>query len=307
MATSRCGRSAPQHVAVRMALAGLAVATFAAGCGTGSSPAPASGAPAVGPPTAADLAAVTSAAARTLGYTASVSVDLDAAQVFGSSATRVRGDGGFDLRAGRGEAQVRQPAGVETVVFVPALVYVHQPPSATGALPPGKTWILAPLTQSETVATNFPQFVLQVEDLNPALLLGQVAWGATSAAPLAAGSSTRGYLVRVDLARAASHTVGPAAVALTRAMQFEQTALGGGPGASAPPVEVRVWVDGSGRVVQIQSSPPGSGVGTTTFALSGFGSRVTVSPPLLSQVVDIATLTPAGERENNGRGDSDGA
>ena len=306
MATSRCGGSAPPRVVASVVL-GCALTVATTGCGRTTSAPPATGAPAVGSATPADRSAASEAASHTLAYTASVSMDLDAAQVFGSSPTRVRGSGLFDLAGGRGQAQVQQPAGAETVVFLPAVVYVHEPPSVAGVLPPGKTWMLAPLTQSETVATNFPQFVLQVEDLNPALLLGEVAWGAVSAAPLAPRPGVHGYLVVVDLARASARAAGPAAVAFARAMQFEETDLGGGPGSTAPPVEVREWVDASGRVVQIQASPPGSGVGTTTFGLSAFGTGVVVTPPAMSEVVDIAALTPAGERENNGRGDSDGA
>jgi hypothetical protein len=211
----------------------------------------------------------------------------------------------------RGQAEVRQPAGTETVLFVPTVVYVHEPNVAAAGLPPGKSWILGPLTQTETIATNFPQFILQVEALNPALLVAEVAWGGVSAAPVASqkvGSNlVHGYAVSVDLARAATRTSGPAASALSRAIQFEQTAQGSGPGAETPRVEVVVWVDSHGRVVQILASPPGSGEGSTAFTLSNFGTPVAVSPPQPSQVVDVATLTPGGERENNGGGDSDGA
>jgi hypothetical protein len=242
-----------------------------------------------------------------------VSVDLVAAQVFGSKNTDVQGTGAFDLTGGQGRAQVHQPTGIETVLFFPTNVYVRQPAGTAGVLPRGKVWITAGLTQSETVDVNFPQFVLQVEDLNPGLFLGELAWGATSAAPLGpgtggtGGSGTRGYLVRVDLARAAAHTAGATAAALAKAFEFEQTTLAGGPGASSPPVEVRVWIDHGGRIVKLEGSPPGSGIGTTVLNLSPEGSPVVVTRPVLPQVVDIASLTPSGERENNGRGDADGA
>jgi hypothetical protein len=268
-------------------------------------------APTIAPPDAADLTLVTAAARRVLAGSASVSVDLLAAQVFGATQPRVQGSGAFDLAAGLGYAEMRQASGLETVLFVPDQVYVRQPPSSASALPAGKVWISASVTQSETIATNFPQFVLEVEDLNPALLLGEMAWGATSAAPLGpltvSGTAAQGYLVRVDLNRASAQTSGPAAAALSKALQYEQTAMGEGPGAQSPAVEVRVWIDGHGRVVQLQASPPGSGVGTTNFVLTKFGTQVTVTPPATTQVVDIASLTPAGERENNGRGDADGA
>jgi hypothetical protein len=72
-------------------------------------------------------------------------------------------------------------------------------------------------------------------------------------------------------------------------------------------VEMRVWIDGGGRVVRLQASPPGSGVGVTTMELTAFGGAVHVSAPPSSRVADIASLAPGGERENNGGGDSDGA
>jgi hypothetical protein len=67
-------------------------------------------------------------------------------------------------------------------------------------------------------------------------------------------------------------------------------------------IRVRVWVAPSGRVVRVQSSPPGSGVGEITETYSRFGSQVSVAPPPASQIVDIATLNPGGEQEN-GLGD----
>jgi hypothetical protein len=270
-----------------------------------------SGGTVIGPASPADLGVVTTAATRALGARVSVSIDLVAAQVFGSKETDVQGTGTFDLTGGQGQAQVHQPTGIETVLFFPTDVYVRQPAGAANVLPRGKVWITAGLTQSETVDVNFPQFVLQVEDLNPGLFLGELAWGATSAAPLGpgtgAGPGDHGYLVGVDLRRAAARTAGVAGAALAKAFGYEQTALGGGPGAATPPVEVRVWIDQGGHIVKIEGSPPGSGIGTTVFTVSPVGSPVVVARPVLPQVVDIASLTPSGERENNGRGDADGA
>jgi hypothetical protein len=66
------------------------------------------------------------------------------------------------------------------------------------------------------------------------------------------------------------------------------------------------WVDHQGRVVQIQARVPGTGEGTELLAISYFGAAVRVVPPAPARVVDIASLTPSGERENNGGGDTDG-
>jgi hypothetical protein len=266
----------------------------------------------VAPPSASDLAAVRSASARTLGTRVSASIDLEATQVFGAGQPDVTGTGTFDLAREEAQVEVRQPSGVETVLFFPTMVFVRQPASSVGAaLPPGKVWISTDLVQPETVSTNFPQFVLQVEDVNPALALAEMAWGATAAAPLGSqtvtGLPTHGYLVTVDLNAAASRTSGPAATALSKALQDEESASGSGPGTAAPPAQIRVWIGSAGQVVQIQSSPPGSGVGTTLFKLSPYRPQIALTVPNLAQVVDIASLTPLGERENNGRGDSDGA
>jgi len=235
-------RRARAGAAGLLALLALGVA----GCGGGGhSGSPVSGGTAIGPPSRADLGLVTTAATRALGGRVAVSIDLVAAQVFGAKQTDVQGSGTFDLTGGQGRAQVHQPTGIETVLFFPTNVYVRQPPGTASVLPRGKVWITAALTESETVDVNFPQFVLQVEDLNPALFLGELAWGATSAAPLGpgtgGGSGTRGYLVHVDLTRAAAHTSGAAGAALAKAFEFEQTTLAGGPDAAgSPSVEVRV-------------------------------------------------------------------
>jgi hypothetical protein len=120
--------------------------------------------------------------------------------------------------------------------------------------------------------------------------------------------------VGVDLVRAASTaagplgTAGPSGAAFARAIGYELTAAGVAGALPARQIEkVRVWIDGSGRMVQLQASPPGSGVGVTTMAFSSFGVSVRVSIPPSAQVADVASLTPGGERENNGGGDSDGA
>jgi hypothetical protein len=314
MVKTRCGRSQRGRAAFRTWPALLLVATSVslAACGGGQGRASLSASPTVAPPSAGDLAAVRSAAARMLGASVSVSIVLEATQVFGPGQPDVTGTGVFDLATATAQVEVHQAAGLETVLFFPSMVYVRQPASTAGAaLPPGKVWISTDLVHPETVSTNFPQFVLQVEDLNPALELGEMAWGATSAAPLGrqtiAGSSTQGYLVAVDLSAAGGRTSGAAAAALSRAMQDEQSSSGGGSGRAASTAEVRVWIGSAGQVVQVQASPAGSGVGTTLFKLSPYRSRIALSAPNLAQVVDIASLTPLGERENNGRGDSDGA
>jgi len=268
--------------------------------------------PTVAPASAQALQAVSSASRRTLSATAAVSLDLVAAKVLGASTAPVLGSGVFDFAAGRGRAVLSQPGGSETVVFEPSSVFVRQP-TAVNVLPRGKTWISADLNEAEKLNTNFPQFVVQAEGVNPGFLLDQVAFGAVSAAPLARrvvdGSPASGYLVGVDLSRAGTtggH--GPASAAYGRAIGYEVAALDGGGPTSSPPIqEFRVWIDGSLHVVLLQASPPGSGVGVTTVSFSSFGAPVQIRVPPRSQTANVASLTPGGERENNGGGDADGA
>ncbi len=313
MAKSRWGRT-PLRLAALRACPAVLLATTSLGlaaCGGGPGRAALSTEATVAPASPADLAAVRSAASRALDGRVSASVDLQAAQVFGAAQPDQTGRGVFDLVDGTGQVAVRQLSGLETVLFFPTIVFVRQPANSGNALPPGKVWISTDLVHPETVSTNFAQFLLQVEDLSPAFALGEMAWGATSAAPLGHhsvdGSSAQGYLVTVDLATAAASTSGPAASALSKALQAEQSAASAAPGTPAPAAELRVWIGNSGQVIQIQSSPAGSGAGTTLFKLSPYGPQLALTKPNLAQVVDIASLTPLGERENNGRGDADGA
>jgi hypothetical protein len=244
---------------------------------------------------------------------------LDGSQVFGSTRGPVFGTGPFDLASGRGsevidlpEARHQEP-GTEHVVFVPGRVFLQPRASASAVLPRGKKWMSAALTGSDSVATNFPRFVGQVEGVNPVLVLQELAWGATAAVPIAerpalAGVHAQGYEVSVDLTRALAAAGRAAATVSGLAIQQQLSALASGKsGSAAGSVSVFAWVDHVGRVVQWRVSLPGAGVGTALVALSRFGLNVRVGVPPPAEVVDIGSLTPSGERESNGGGDSDGA
>jgi len=234
-----------------------------------------------------------------------VSLRLDSAAVFGGTPKPIPGRGLFDFVSSRGEAELDRPGGSERLIFLADSVFVAQPQPGT-LLPAGKVWISAGLTE-QSLATNFPQFVTQVESLNPALMLSELEWGAVSAAPTEAprGSQTHSYSVKVDLARSQSQAAGPSGQAFRQAIGYQ---LAETSGAAVPTqVTVEVGIDSRGRVVLLRSSPPGAGIGTVTLAMSGFGAPVTVAQPARAQVVDISSLAPGGERENAGGGDSDGA
>ena len=261
--------------------------------------------------TAESLNAVAQAISKTIASTSAVSYRLEGAQVFGPAPTPVLGHGAFDLQHGVGRAVLHQPSGTQLVVLTPTIVFTHVPAGGGAALPKGKSWLSADLTGSESLNTNFPQFVVQVEGFNPLLFLEETAWGAVTAKPISAsvvnGTRAQGYLVTVNLTRALTHASGASATSMSLAIRSELGSLGAGGGLTGEVVTVRLWLQPAGRVVMIRASPPGAGVGTTTINLSQFGLSVRSVPPPLSKVVDLAALTPSGERENNGGGDSDGA
>jgi hypothetical protein len=269
------------------------------------------------------LATVQAAARATLAGPIGLEFTLEGSRALGSTPAPVLGSGEFALQRGTGSETIdlgevaHQEPGTEHVVFLPSRVYL-QPKSPTGkVLPPGKAWVSATLAGSDSVDTNFPSFALQAEAVNPELLLSELADGSISAVPLgrrrlnavgqesAEWRSASAYEVTIDFARALSLSAGPSRAVLGQAIRSELASSVGGSAGSGRG-SIRAWVDAHGRVVQLQSAPPGAGVGTATMTLCCFGEAVSVSPPPASQVVDIASLTPSGERENNGGGDSDG-
>jgi hypothetical protein len=298
-------------------LIALASTAFAiAGCGTGGygsvGGASGSGRVAVAPsPTVLD--GVPAAAARTLSERALIGWRLDGAQVFGRVNASVYGQGPFDLSAGRGSEVIDLPElahhepGVEHAIFTPDKVYLQPRGTGRAVLPRGKRWLSASLIGAERVNTNFPSFVAQVEGVNPVLPLAALEWGATASVPLGPGRQivdhvpAQRYRVAIDLNRALANVGGPQAGVLSQAFQEQLTAGGG-----ARRFGMTAWVDRQGRVVQIQARLPGTGEGTELLAVSYFGAAVHVSAPAPGQVIDIQALTPSGERENNGGGDSDG-
>jgi hypothetical protein len=259
------------------------------------------------------MADAVAASTATMQSSCNVRIALQGKAVLGAKPAPIVGTGAFDFRIGSGTITLKVATlagpgtGTQRNLFLPTVVYVAPPDPTAAALPAGKTWIVASLTEIESTSANFPQFVLEAEGLSPLLELAQLAWGAVSASPIAArtvnGVSAAGYLVQVDLAQALAHASGPAAGALSLAIHTEITALGTTAG-SAPGTVVteRLWV-ADGRVVLLQLSPPGAGVGVATTTLSGYGAKVAVHAPAVASVVDIASLTPGGEKESGPESD----
>lgn len=262
------------------------------------------------------LGVVKAAARSTLAAPAGVEFELHGARAFGSSSAPVLGSGEFDFPSGTGSEKIdlgeigHQEPGNERVIFLPARVYLQPKAPSTTVLPKGKEWVSAALAGSDTVKTNFPSFVLQVEGVNPQFLLAEISGGAVSARPAGdasiGGMPARAFDVEVDLARALSASVGPSAQVFGEAIQSELAALASGAAKSGQRTSIRVWVDGTGHVLRLKSSLPGAGAGLASMTMCCFGLPVSVAAPPPPRVVDISALTPSGERENNGGGDSDG-
>jgi hypothetical protein len=268
------------------ALVAAAFVMFAsAGCGTTES-----------------LPRVVGAARTTLSETAQSSVTLSSSTVFGPADAPILGRGVFLFSPGLGY-EVIDLHGVEHqkllkmyLAFVPTKVYL-QPSAATGiVLPGGKSWISVAAVGSKSVNKRFPRLIEQAEGLSPQLLLDEILWGADKAArvgePVVNHVPLSEYVVSVALRRALAGATGLKAVAVRVAIEEELAALRSGRRLSgSTSVEIKVWVDGPGRVVKLEAALPGAGLGTATMALSGFGASVTgggVPPP--SQVVDMGSL-----------------
>jgi hypothetical protein len=152
------------------------------------------------------------------------------------------------------------------------------------ALPKGALWISAKFTHPPAAGSPAASVALQLESLNPQLLLEEIATGAVAARiaghPVVNHVPFTRYIVTVDLARAlaAAGTTG----ALRTAIQQQLV--------TSSRVQMVAGVDGTGRLAQLQASLPGSKLGTVQIGLWTFGSRIPLSLPLPSETVDIASL-----------------
>jgi hypothetical protein len=182
-------------------------------------------------------------------------------------------------------------------VFEPDRVLLQPAPAPARLLPAGKFWIAVGAGGEGPHGRRSRRLLAQLEALTPELALREITWGAQAASaggervvdhvPLAE------YTVSVDLAKAlaaARRAHGPALAAAIAGQIAQLRAQG----AHASSLDVRVWVDGPGYVERLQLAPPGSGLGTTTFSLSGFGRSIRPSIPGPSLVVGLDPLVRAG-------------
>ena len=202
------------------------------------------------------LQSVGAAARTTLAQGIELTLTLHGASLSGTPAGTVLGAAAFALPRGEGLEAVDLPAGAggsaprAHLVFLPDGVEVA--PALTALLPPGRSWIDAPLAGPGAVPV--PGLAALLEGLNPQLLLDEVAWGAVSASALGqqviAHVPYSRYRVVVDLAKALTGARGPAADAMRAALRDELAA-----GAA------RVRTHGLGRRPRPPRPPAGAGSG----------------------------------------------
>jgi hypothetical protein len=252
------------------------------------------------------LAAVRAAVAGASSGTALVRLALTGATAFGG-ATDVDAAGAFDFPALRGTLSLAPAGGSrESVVFSPTAVYIR-PAASGGLLPPGRPWMAANFADSAALARNFPKLIPQVEGINPGLALFEVSSGIAGAEAggrdLLGGQGAARYDLDIDLRSALASATGPARVAFALALKSQVDALP----APTPAEPARAWVSDAGQLAGLQLPAPGAGVGVVTITFGGAGTALHADPPPAAQVVDVTSITPFGERENQNGGDSDGA
>jgi hypothetical protein len=300
------------------ATAGVAIAAaFAVQASVGGDPPPPPGMQVPASSTAQSLSLVRHAASLTLTQSSRFAMTLVGATLFGN-ASSVTATGSFDFRDLRGVTSVAVAGGTpeKRAVYGAEAVYTRPAAATIASFPPGKSWIVAHLSDAAELGTNFPQFVGQVETLNPGLAVTELALGTTSAVATGNqtldGLDTTRYDVAVDLRRALAAASAPAQQTYALAMQSGIADLAGpttgipsSPASSV--VAMRVWATPAGRLVRVDFSPQAAGFGAITMTLSGYGTTVASDPPPADQVVDLTLVSPSGERENQNGGDSDGA
>lgn len=250
---------------------------------------------ATGPPTRAALEIVRNAAAHTL--TQKVVASIEVANRSSVTFPVIKGPGSFNLGRATGQVSVENPLGFETFVYQPGGVFDRPAPGGATSLPQGRPWIRIDFKEP-LKAQLVRQFLLAVEAVDPGFFLDEVAWGATTAAPLGPRvvnhEPALGYLVRVDPARAAAVATGP------RAHRFVRTATLLERIGRASDQTVRVWVDRSGRIVAIRGHLPAAGIGDTLMTINSFGAlSVQPAPPARNEFIDLLALTKNGDNDGD--------
>jgi hypothetical protein len=196
-------------------------------------------------------------------------------------------------------------------IFTPDAVYMCAAKTSGSLLRPG-TWTAVRFSNTKSVRRDLPNLIGQLESLNPALTLSELVWGAVRASDsghdVILGQVASRYDLTVQPAQALVNATG-AETAFAIALESQMSALPPSPTADAafPTFGARVWLSASGRLLRVELSPPGAGVGTLSLILGSPGAPVHVVLPPAGEVADLASFIPSGERENHNGGDSDGA
>jgi hypothetical protein len=306
----------PRRIGIRtggVCAALLIVALALVAAGRWSAPSPQTAATAFGPGSPQALAAVRAAAGSASQGAATFSMALTRATVFGAHPSSATASGTFDYSTQQGTVAIAAAgsASPQLVVFTPQAVYLN-PASAQGSQLGGRPWKAVRFSDSSTLTKNLPDFVSQVESLNPALTLGELVWGSTAASlsgPDAVdGQPATRYEVMVQPAQALVNAPG-GEPGLAQALESQVSALArsapAGPAFATFPA--RAWLSESGRLLRAELSPPGAGTGTMVLTIGAPIAALSFQPPAADQVVDLSSLIPSGERENQNGGDSDGA
>jgi hypothetical protein len=268
-------------VARRLLLAPLAAVLIAIGltaCGGSSDP----------------LKSAVGAARHSLSFPVIANLTLTGADAFGTAPTELHGKGVFS--AGLAFERVDLPGPLDKnkrpprdyLVVMPAKIYLE--PAAHAALPSGKSWVTVPLPAHGAASEDVGHFVMQVEGLNPRLLLKEIVWGATKAAKTGSTIVNHvplvGYRVTVDLRHALAAASGPADAAERIAIEQQLAALGSGRSV----VQVAIQVDGAGFVDRLRTTVPGARLGSIAMDLTGYGATFRPTFPPAAQIVSLATL-----------------
>jgi hypothetical protein len=236
---------------------------------------------------------VTGASSKTLSVSwARYQLALERPQLFNAPIEVQGGRAAYEFRTGLGYEflQLRLHPGSYQTLFLDlqqATFLLDPSPAPAGVLPAGKAWISAPLTGAGADRA----LAAQAEGLTPVLALDEVAWGARSAASLGThvvqGVPMAEYRVSVDLARALSAASRARRTGIAPAIEQELAAAPSGR------LSLTVWVTGPGYVGKIESTVPGSGLGTASFWFSSFTTPYTGTAPPASQIVPLASLARA--------------
>ncbi len=245
----------------------VAAASTLAGCGGSSDP----------------KQSVLAAATLTASQSASAKLTLEGSTAFGAAHLLVVTRAAFAFPTRIGYERVDLPPAQKPrkayLVFLPNKVLLAPILAGGAALPEGASWVSASLTGPGFVAqTAFPRFVAQVEGLNAQLLLDEILWGTTSASlvgePVINHVPLSEYSVSIDLKRVLSKRTG----ATGRRHESGRRAATRRPRRSPVRRRISVWIDGPGRIVMLRAAFPGSGLGTVTMVLYGFGVKFRDEP-----------------------------